>query len=84
MSNRLENHFGNTQWNSKVTWVKWKLASVYLEMVLILASDRCTACAKCITGWNSFWPHPMELLGDVGQMEAHLGSFGDSFNQHAR
>jgi hypothetical protein len=29
------NHFGRTRWNSKVTWVKWKLASVSLEIVLI-------------------------------------------------
>jgi hypothetical protein len=26
----------------------------------------------------------MDLLGDVGQMEAHFGPFGDSVNQHAR
>jgi hypothetical protein len=22
---------------------------------------------------KSFWPHPMDILGDVGQMEAHFG-----------
>jgi hypothetical protein len=26
--NRLRNRFGRTGWNSKVTWVNWKLASV--------------------------------------------------------
>jgi hypothetical protein len=29
---------------------------------------------------KSFWPHPMDLLGDVGQMEAHFGPFGDNVN----
>jgi hypothetical protein len=26
----------------------------------------------------------MDLLGDVGQMEAHFSPFGDSVNQHVR
>jgi hypothetical protein len=30
--NRLENHFGHTQWNSYVTWVKWKLLLVRLDI----------------------------------------------------
>jgi hypothetical protein len=30
--------------------VKWKLASIYLETVLILALDRCTVCAECTMG----------------------------------
>jgi hypothetical protein len=34
--------------------------------------------------WESFWPHLMDLLGDMGQMEAHFGPFGDSVNQQAR
>jgi hypothetical protein len=29
---------------------------------------------------KSFWPHPMDLLGGVGQMEARFGPFGDSVN----
>jgi hypothetical protein len=29
-----------------VTWVKWKLISVYLEIVLILTQDWCTVCAE--------------------------------------
>jgi hypothetical protein len=33
--NRLGNHFGRTRWNSYVTWVKWKLIWVCLEIVLI-------------------------------------------------
>jgi hypothetical protein len=33
-----------------VTRLKWKLVSVYLEIVLILTQDRCTVCAKCTIG----------------------------------
>jgi hypothetical protein len=46
-------------------WVKWKLISVCLEIVLILM-------------------HLMELLGDMGELEAHFGPFGNSVNQSAR
>jgi hypothetical protein len=31
-----------------------------------------------------FWVHPMELLGDVGQVEAHFCWFLDSVNLGAR
>jgi hypothetical protein len=34
--------------------------------------------------WKYFWPHPMELLGDIGQMEAHFGLFGDNVDLDAR
>ena len=59
--NRLGSHFGCTRWNSKATWVKWKLILLRLEIVLILAQDRCTVCADW--AWKSFWPYPMALLG---------------------
>jgi hypothetical protein len=65
--NRLENHFGHTRWNSYVMWVKWKLISVHLEIVLVSAHDRC-----------------LELLGNVGQMEARFGLFGGSINLNTR
>jgi hypothetical protein len=29
---------------------------------------------------KSFWAHPMELLGDMGQVKARFGPFGDSVN----
>jgi hypothetical protein len=29
---------------------------------------------------KSFWTHPMELPGDVSQLEAHFGMFRDSVN----
>jgi hypothetical protein len=63
-----------------VTWVKWKLVSVSIEVVLILIQDRCTDCAECVTAQKSFWAHPMELLGDVGQLESCFGPLGDGVN----
>jgi hypothetical protein len=33
---------------------------------------------------NHFWAHPMQLLGDVGEMEARFGPFGDTVNLDAR
>ena len=47
---RLRNHFGRTRWFFKVTRLKWKLDSVYLEIVLILTQDRCTACIEHTIG----------------------------------
>jgi hypothetical protein len=67
-----------------VMWVKWKLISVHLEIVLILAQDRCMVCAECTTVRKSFWAHPMVLLGDVGLVEAHFSLFRDSVNLSAR
>jgi hypothetical protein len=29
---------------------------------------------------QSFWTHPIEILGDEAQVEAHFGLFGDSAN----
>ena len=43
----LRNRFGHTQWYFKVMRLKWKLDSVYLEIVLILTQDGCTVCAEC-------------------------------------
>jgi hypothetical protein len=34
--------------------------------------------------WKSFWPHPMDLLGGMGQLEARFGPFGDSVDLSAR
>jgi hypothetical protein len=56
-----------------VMWVKWKVASVHLEMVLISASDSvsvhlelvlilaqnsCIVCIKCTTGIELFLVTP--------------------------
>jgi hypothetical protein len=50
MYNRLSNHFGRTQWYSKVMRLKWKLVSIRLEIVLILTQDTYTVCAECTIG----------------------------------
>jgi hypothetical protein len=63
-----------------VTRLKWKYISVRLEIVLILAQDRCMICTECTIGLKPFWRHRMELVGDVGQVESHFGPFGDSVN----
>jgi hypothetical protein len=55
-----------------VTWVKWKLVLVHLEMVLINTQDRCTFCAKHAIGSEVLLGTP-EVLGDVRQMEARFG-----------
>jgi hypothetical protein len=34
--------------------------------------------------WKSFWAHLMELLGNVGEMEARFGPFGGSINLDTR
>jgi hypothetical protein len=33
---------------------------------------------------KSFWTQLMELLGDVGHVESHLGPFGDSVSIGSR
>ena len=65
-------------------WHKWKLISVSLEIVPILTQDRCTVCVECTIGSELFWMHPMELLGDVGQVEYPLILFEDSVSGGAR
>jgi hypothetical protein len=46
---------------------------------------RCTVCTKLTNSLkNHFLRHPMVLLGDETQMEAHFGPFGDSANLDIR
>ena len=54
----IGNHFGRTQWNSKVTWVTWNLTSFRLQTVLVSVQDRCMVCARRTIGStrSSFWP----------------------------
>jgi hypothetical protein len=58
--------------------VKWKLASVRLETVLISAQDRCTFCAVCTTGTEMFLTALVGPPSDAGQMEACFGRFSDN------
>jgi hypothetical protein len=66
-----------------VTWVKWKLVSIRLETMLISTQGWCMVCVECAIGRKSLWAHLMELLGNVGQMEARFGMFGGSGNLKA-
>jgi hypothetical protein len=66
-----------------VAWVNWKLISVHSEIVLISTKDWCTVYAVQLAQ-KSFWPYLMEVLGDVGQAEAHFDLFGDSVNLSPR
>jgi hypothetical protein len=52
--------------------------------VLILAKICAQFALNVPQTWKSFWPHTMDQLGDVDQMEAHFGPFGDSVNLDAR
>jgi hypothetical protein len=47
---RHRNRFGRTRWDSLVTWLKWKLGSVHLGIVLLLMHDWCTVCVKRTVG----------------------------------
>ena len=62
----------------------WNLVSVRLEAVLVSVQDRCKVCAKRTIGSETFWTHPMVLLGDKAQVEARFGLFGDIGNLDAR
>jgi hypothetical protein len=77
-------HFRRNRWNSNVMWVKWKLISVHLKKVLVSVQDRCTVCAEHTIGSKIILMHPMVLQGDVGQVEACFGPFGDSVNPSAK
>jgi hypothetical protein len=37
-----------------------------------------------LRAWKSLWPHPMDLLGDMGQIETRFGPFGNSVKLDAR
>ena len=63
--------------------VKRDLVSIHLEIVLISAQDRCTVCAEWTTGMEIILGTPDYLLGDVSDVEAHFGPFGDSVNLDA-
>ena len=61
-----------------MTRLKRKLVLVLSDIVLILTQDRSKVCVERTLGLESFWTHPMELLGDVGHLESRFFLFGDS------
>ena len=67
-----------------MTRLKWKLVSLRWEIVLILTQDRCTVCIEHTIGSEIVSTHPMELLGDVGHVEPHFFTYGDSVSVGVR
>jgi hypothetical protein len=65
-------------------YVKWKLVSVRLEIVLVSVHDRCTICTEHIIGLEIMLTQLMVLLCDVGQVETHFGPFRDRVHLDAR
>jgi hypothetical protein len=65
-------------------YIKWKLLSIRLEIVLVSAQDRCVVCTERTIGMEIILTHPMVLLGDVGQVKACFGPLEDSVNLGAR
>jgi hypothetical protein len=63
-----------------VTWVKWKLISVYLDIVLTSAQDWCIVWDEHTKVSEIILGTPDGILCDVGQMDTHFGPFGDSVN----
>jgi hypothetical protein len=41
-------------------------------------------CAECVIGLQIILGTPIELVGDVGQVEVRFGLFGDSVNLNTR
>ena len=62
----------------------WNLFSFYLETVLVSVQERCMVCARHTIGSEIIWTHLMVPLGDVAQVEARFGPFGDSAYLDAR
>ena len=46
--------------------------------------DRCIVCARRTIGSEIIWTHLMVPLGDMAQVEARFGPFGDSACLDAR
>jgi hypothetical protein len=67
-----------------VTLVTWKLVSIHLEIVVALVQERCTVFAKRTIGTEIILAHPMVLLGDEAEVDAHFSLFGDSAKLNAR
>ena len=62
----------------------WKLVLVHLEVVFVLAQDRCTVCAECTSGMEIIFGTTVVLQGVVIHVEAPFGAFGGSVTLGAR
>jgi hypothetical protein len=63
-----------------MTWVKWNLASVRMEIALISMRDRCMVCVECTIGSEIILDAMIVLLGGMDQAEGHFDPFGDCLN----
>ena len=84
MHHSLRNHFGHTIWYSLVNRLKWKLGSLYLEIVLILMQDRYTDCMERTICSEINLDGTDGTLDDVCHMKSRFGLFGDSVSFGAR
>ena len=67
-----------------MTWVKWNLVSIHLEIVLVLVQDRCTVYARRTMGSKIVLDTMMVLLCIKAQVDARFGLLGDSAKLDAR
>ena len=56
----------------------WYLISIHLERVLLSVQDKVYGLRQMYHSSETFWMHPMVLLGDKAQVETRFGLFGDS------
>ena len=66
-----------------VTRLKWKHILVLLEIVLILAQDRCTVHVECTIGSEIVLDTPDDTTSNEAQVGTRFGPFGDSANLDA-
>ena len=57
---------------------------IRLEIVLISSQDRCTVCTDHTIGLEIILDKPMDLQGDMGQVETCFRPFEDNVNLGAR
>jgi hypothetical protein len=62
----------------------WNLILVRLETMSVSCKNGAGLRQMYHRLRESFWTHPMELLGDEAQVEARFSLFGDSANLDAR
>jgi hypothetical protein len=65
-------------------YVKWKLVSLRLEIVLATTQDRCPVCTERTIAPKIILGATDGLLRDAGQVETRFGPFRDSVNLDAR
>jgi hypothetical protein len=67
-----------------VSWVKWKIVLVHLEIVLVSVQDGYMIFTECTMGMEINLGTLIVLQGDMGLVESCFGLFGDSVNLGAR